>query len=73
MSSNKLEYIGDCLASLVELQQLDLSSNKIRVIEGLASLKKLVVLNLSGNKIASIVGLKQVFGSISSFQARITR
>lgn len=60
MSSNRIEFIGDSLAQLVELQQLDLSSNKIRLIEGLSSLKKLSVLNLSGNKISSITSLKQV-------------
>lgn len=48
------------LDSHPNLQNLDLSANRIRVISGLKNLKKLRRLNLSGNKIVSLKGLQQL-------------
>lgn len=51
----------DFLGKLLDLRIMDLSCNKIRVINGLNGLFRLEKLNLSHNKIANIQNLKQVY------------
>lgn len=57
----------DCLEKLRELKVLDLSCNKIRVINGLNGLFRLEKLILSHNKIVNIQNLKQVIRESFSF------
>jgi Leucine-rich repeat (LRR) protein len=53
----------DNLSTLINLKNLNLSCNKIKVISGLQNLHNLEKLNLSHNKIYSIAGLKQLSGN----------
>lgn len=57
----------DFLAKLIDLRIMDLSCNKIRVINGLNGLFRLEKLNLSHNKIINIQNLKQVYKSNIKF------
>ncbi|MFW9878585.1 MAG: leucine-rich repeat domain-containing protein, partial [Candidatus Thorarchaeota archaeon] len=51
---NEIEGLGN----LSNLEELDLSNNKITVIKGLDNLADLKTLNLSKNRISEIKGLK---------------
>ena len=56
------EHASLGLDRLLSLKVLNLSSNKIRSIEGLATLQQLKRLNLSYNSISSLEGVSQLHG-----------
>ena len=58
MSNNRIERVKMGLSGLQNLKFLDLSMNKIKMMEGLSSLVALEKLVLYGNEISEVQGLE---------------
>eukprot|EP00117_Sycon_ciliatum_P022701 scpid30191/ scgid3878/ Nischarin; Imidazoline receptor 1; Imidazoline receptor antisera-selected protein; Imidazoline-1 receptor; Imidazoline-1 receptor candidate protein len=66
LNNNQIKEIDDSVKLLLHVEQLDLSSNRIQVIENLKHLPRLRWLNLAHNEISSVDALHLHLGNVTT-------